>query len=139
VKEYEIPPGSVSREGAFLQGLPQDLQTQQGEYVMLKRSLSVAFAALALAVVLSQTVRAEDATHEGTVVKAGDGTLVMTDKDGKNEHTMDVAKDAKITCDSKVCKLADLKSGSTVIVTTRKDDKDKIWVSKIEATSKSKK
>jgi hypothetical protein len=61
-------------------------------------------------------------THEGMVVKAGDGKLVMTTKDEKTAHTMDVGKDAKITLDGKACKLEDLKEGMTVKVTT--DDKD---------------
>ena len=103
---------------------------------MLNRSLSVVLMALALTFLARQSMGSEEDTHSGKVVKVGDGKLVMTDKDGKNEHTMDVAKDAKITCDSKECKLKDLKPGCTIEVTTKKDGKDKIWVTKIEAKSK---
>ena len=68
-------------------------------------------------------ILAEDAkTHEGLVVKAGDGKLTMTDKDGKNQHTHDVAADAKISCDGKECKLEDLKKGTKIKVTTKKGD-----------------
>jgi hypothetical protein len=103
---------------------------------MLNRSLSVVLAALALVFFL-QTAFAQEKTLEGKVVKAGDGKLTMTDKDGKNEQAYDVAKDAKITCDGKECKLQDLKVGAPVRVTTKPDAKDKIWAVKIEAFSKS--
>jgi len=109
---------------------------QPGENVMLKRTLSIALAAMVLAFFV-QTAFAEEKVHEGKIVKAGGGKLTMTDKDGKNEHTHDVAKDAKITCDGKECKLEDLKVGSNVKVTTKPDDKDKLWAIKIEAFSKS--
>src|SRR5262245_27803936 len=37
--------------------------------------------------------------HEVKVVSAANGKLTMTDKDGKNEHSHQVAEDAEITCD----------------------------------------
>ena len=58
-------------------------------------------------------------THMGVVVSAGEGKLTMTDKDGKNEHTHDVAADAKISCNGKDCKLGDLKKGTAVKVTVK--------------------
>ena len=90
---------------------------------MLKRVLSLA-AALAVVVFVGAAVAAEKAaadnnTHTGTVVTAADGKLTMTGKDGK-EHTHAVAKDAKISCDGKECKLEDLKKDQTVTVTVEK-------------------
>ena len=92
----------------------------------------VAVAALAIfsGVSLAEKDDAGD-THSGVVVSAADGKLTMTDKDGKNEHSHDVAADAKISCDGKECKLEDLKKGTSVKVTTK--DKKAI---KIEATKK---
>ena len=101
---------------------------------MLNRVPVVLLAVLALAFFVASPVFAED-SHEGMVVKAGDGKLTMTDKDGKNEHTHDVAADAKISCDGKDCKLEDLKKGTKVKVTTAKKG-DKTAATKIEATLK---
>ena len=100
------------------------------------RSLPLFFAALALAVLVSQPVLAADEkSHEGTVVKAGDGKLTMTAKGEAKEHTMNVAKDAKITLDDKAAKLEDLKKGHHVKVTTHGDH----GIVKIEAHSKAEK
>jgi len=96
-----------------------------------------------LALVLGNPVLAEqkdkdkdkDNTHSGTVVKAGDGKLTMTDKDGKNEHTHDVAKDAKITCEGKECKLEDLQKGFIVTVTLENKG-DKKVATRLEAKKK---
>jgi hypothetical protein len=88
-------------------------------------------ALVALALFLAPAaVLAADETHEGTFVKAADGKLTIEGSD-KKEHSCDVAKDAKITCDGKECKLDDLKKGVKVKVTL-KDKK----ASKIEATTK---
>jgi len=86
---------------------------------VLSRILTV-LAVLAVALFLAPSLsfaEEKEATQDGTVVKAADGKLTITGKDNK-EHTCDVAKDAKITCDGKVCKLEDLKKG--VKVTTAK-------------------
>jgi hypothetical protein len=103
---------------------------------MKYRSLRVLLAALALAFFAGQSAFAEEKTHEGKIVKAGDGKLTMTNKDGSKQHTHDVAEDATITCDGKEVKLAELKQGDFVKVTTKTDDKDKTWATKIEARSK---
>ncbi len=55
--------------------------------------------------------------HEGKVVEASKGKLVMTDMDGTNQHSLTVAASAKITRDGKTAKLDDLKKGDTVAVT----------------------
>src|SRR5262249_41850046 len=95
--------------------------------------IAVVLALLALALFVSQPALAADKTHEGKIVKAGDGKLTMTDKDGSNEHTHNVAADAKITCDGKECKLSDLKAGYFVKLTTNEDKK---LATKIEAKTK---
>ena len=106
------------------------------ENVMLYRFVPVVFAALALAFLTCQSASAEEKTHEGKIVKAGDGKLTMTNKDGSKQHTHDVAEDATITRDGKEVKLAELKQGDFVKVTTKTDDKDKTWATKIAAQSK---
>jgi Cu/Ag efflux protein CusF len=103
---------------------------------MKLRTLPLLVAALALALLSYAPARAEDSdnTHEGTVVKAGDGKLTMTDKDSK-EHSHAITDEAKISCDGKKCKLEDLKEGTKVKVTTKKDG-EKTVVTRIEGTAK---
>ena len=101
---------------------------------MLHRALTVSVAALALVLFVTQSSLAADKVHEGTVVKAGDGKLTMTDKQGK-EHSHTIPATAEITCDGKACKLEDLKAGFSVKVTTEENEKT---VTKVEATSKNK-
>jgi hypothetical protein len=73
--------------------------------------------AAAVALAIAAGVQAADKTHEGKVVSAGNGKLVMTDNDGKNEHTHAIAATTKITLDGKDAKLADLKAGDNIKVT----------------------
>jgi hypothetical protein len=95
---------------------------------MMVRRLELVLAVIAVALFVAlPVIAADDNTHSGKVVAAGDGKLVMTDKDGKVEMTHTVAPDAKITCDGKECKLADLKKGTFVKVTTKKGD-DKVAI-----------
>jgi len=92
---------------------------------MLRRVLTLV---LALAVVLAFTpaIMAEaEKTTDGTVVKTAEDKLTIEDKD-KKEHTCDVAADAKITCNGKECKLADLKKGTKVKVTVANKKATKI-------------
>ncbi len=103
---------------------------------MTYRTLPVVLVLLALVCFVGQAAIAADKdanTHEGKVVKAGNGTLTMTDLKG-NEMTHKVAPTAKITCDGKECKLEDLKAGYRIKV-TEGTDADKS-LSKIEANSK---
>ena len=63
---------------------------------------------------------AKASTHSGKVVsvtEGKDGKLVMSDADGKNEHTHAVLATTKITLNKKSGKLADLKKGDLVTVT----------------------
>src|SRR5687767_4600675 len=57
-------------------------------------------------------------THDGKIVSVTGAKLVMTNMDGEAEHTHALTADARITCDGKVCKAADLKSGMRIRVTT---------------------
>lgn len=102
---------------------------------MLNRALALSLAALALVLFLGQSSVAADKTHEGTVVKAGDGKLTMSDSLGK-KHTHTIAATTAITCDGKECKLEDLKAGYSVTVTTAEDEKT---VTKVDAMSAKKK
>jgi hypothetical protein len=61
-------------------------------------------------------------THEGTVVGLTGDKLTTTCCKG-HEHSHTMAKDAKVTCDGKAGKVADLKAGTCVRITEKKDDK----------------
>ena len=100
---------------------------------MMNRILALG-ASLAVAAFVGTAVaedKAADNTHTGIVVSAADGKLTMTGKNGK-EHSHAVAKDAKITCDGKDCKLEDLKKGQTVTVTIEKQGDENV-ATRIEA------
>ena len=98
---------------------------------MLHRALALSLAALALVLFLGQSSLAAEKTHEGTVVKAGNGSLTMKDSQGK-QHSHTIPANAAITLDGKEAKLEDLKAGFSVTVTTAQDEKT---VSKVDATS----
>ncbi len=59
---------------------------------------------------------------EGKVVRLDGHNLVIKDNQG-HEYTQTLAKDAKVTCDGASCQSADLKTGSRIRVTTKKDDR----------------
>ena len=60
---------------------------------------------------------------EGKVVSLTGNKLVMRNKEGTAySHTL--AKDAKLTWDGKACKTEDLKAGTEIRVTTKKDDRN---------------
>jgi hypothetical protein len=102
---------------------------------MLHRALSLLAVLALVCLVGGPALAADETTHEGLMVKVGDGKLTMTDKDGKKEHTHNVAKDARISCDGKECKLEDLKKGVKLTVTTEGKG-DNATATKIEASSK---
>lgn len=64
--------------------------------------------------VISQVAK----VHEGKVVSVADGKLVVADKDGKNRINYMITPTAKIRLDGKIVKLADLKAGDSIKVTT---------------------
>jgi hypothetical protein len=72
--------------------------------------------------------------HDGKFVNFDGNKFTMMDKDGKTKHTHTLARDAKIICDGKECKLADLKEGLAIRVWTEKDNKDVAL--KVEAKTK---
>src|SRR5258708_12070960 len=84
---------------------------------MLHRVGSVFFVAVALSWVMSAPAPAAD-SHEGKVVKTSAGKLVMTDMEGKKEHSMKVPASATVTRDGADAKLSNLKAGHTITVTT---------------------
>ena len=61
-------------------------------------------------------------THDGKVVSVAGDKLTTTCGEGK-QHCHTMHKDAKVTCDGKAGKAADLKAGTVVRVTCHKDDK----------------
>jgi ribosome maturation factor RimP len=69
-------------------------------------------------------VRADDKANqmEGKIVRIEGNKIVMTDKDGKNEHSHTLAADAKVMLDGKEAKLTDLKKDQAVRVTTKEGD-----------------
>jgi hypothetical protein len=75
---------------------------------------------------------AADNPHDGKVVSVANGKLTMTDKEGDNQHSHEVAEDAEITCDGKACRLDELKPGFMVRVTTAMQGNRDVAV-KIEA------
>ena len=94
---------------------------------MLFRMFPLATVALAMFVAgpllaASKDDESEDVTHDGKVVSVTGDKLVMSNKDGK-EHSHTLSKDAKVTCDTKACKIGDLKAGLKIRVTTKSDDK----------------
>lgn len=62
-------------------------------------------------------------THDGKVVSVAGDKLTTTCSEGK-EHCHTMTKDAKVTCNGQASKAADLKAGTPVRVTTKKDDKN---------------
>lgn len=57
-------------------------------------------------------------THDGKVVSVTDDKLVMSDNDGKNQHNHMITGAAKVMLDGKIVKLAELKAGDAIKVTT---------------------
>ena len=62
------------------------------------------------------------ARHDGIVVSVTGNKLVMTGTQGRDNHECALTADVKVTCDGKVCKPSDLKSGMRIRVTTPSDD-----------------
>lgn len=97
----------------------------------MKNTLGLLTASVALLLWVS-TSHAQE-SHVGKVVSVDSGKLVMTDKDGKNEHSHQVPNDATITLDGKTCKLDDLTKDVWVTVTTEKRG-DTMVVTKVEGS-----
>ena len=67
------------------------------------------------------TTPATPKIHEGKVDSVEGDKLNTTCSKG-NQHCHTLAKDAKVTCDGKASKASDLKAGTCVHVTVKKDD-----------------
>lgn len=89
---------------------------------MFQKSLPMCMAALVVALLAATVLGADPRQHEGMVVSAGNGKLVMTDTAGK-QHSHDVPEAAKITVNGKPAKLSDLKPGVRVRVMTDAEGK----------------
>lgn len=104
----------------------------------MHRVVSLA-AALAVVVFVGAVFAADKAdkgsTVAGTIAKVGDGTITVTDKDGK-DHALTVAKDAKIQCDGQACKLADLDPKKVLAVTVTLNADNKTQADMIDAKTK---
>ena len=61
--------------------------------------------------------------HDGKIISMNGDKLTTTCNKGE-QHCHTIAKDAKVTCDGKVAKAADLKAGTQVRMTIKKDDKN---------------
>jgi len=59
--------------------------------------------------------------HDGVVVSVAAETLVMTDPDGKNEHSHQVGPGTAVTLDGKPAKLPQLAKGDRVKVAVGQD------------------
>jgi GH24 family phage-related lysozyme (muramidase) len=70
-------------------------------------------------------------SHDGKAVDITGAKLVMTNMEGAEESTYTLTADVKVTCDGKVCKAADLKSGMRIRVTT--EDAEPHAATRIEA------
>ena len=103
---------------------------------MLHRALPLLALLSLICLVSGSTLAADDNVAEGKVVKVVKDKLTIVDKD-KKEHSCTVAKDAKITCNGKVCKLEELKEGVSVKVTVEGKG-EKATATKIEATTTTK-
>jgi biopolymer transport protein ExbD len=131
VRAGTVATGASSRSFARKDRTLHRLNSKSGDTPMLHRMFAL-LAIVGLCLLVTAPVMADEKENvaEGVVVKAADGKLTIADKE-KKEHTCEVAKDAKITCNGKECKLDDLKKGAKVKVTLEK----KMAV-KIEATLK---
>lgn len=89
---------------------------------MLLRAISVATFSLAMCAFAAAVNAKEDfpdGTHTGLVVSTTAEELVMTDDEGKNEHTHKITADTKVTLDSKDAAITDLKAGQKISVTIK--------------------
>ena len=85
---------------------------------MLLRAISVATVGLAMCA-FSAAVNASEKTHTGLIVSTTADKLVMTDEEGKNEHSHKITADTQVTLDGKDAQITDLKAGQKVSVTIK--------------------
>jgi len=97
---------------------------------MKHRFVSSLLVAALVAVIATYAIA--DDIHKGKLVEVGKGKLTMTDTDGKNRHTHNLAADVKINLNAKSAKVDDLKKDALIEVTVGERD-GKTVVTKIEA------
>jgi hypothetical protein len=97
---------------------------------MFDRFTILMMAVLGITLMLTRPAMSAEKSHDGKVVSVtegkdkADGKLVMTDNDGKNEHTHPISSAVKITLNGKAAKLGELKKGDSIKVT--QDDAKKV-------------
>jgi hypothetical protein len=116
------------------------MELSERTFDMMYRTFALSLTALAVALLTSVTApvgltqqvgdgkSAESGNvHQGTVVRVTADKLIMKGeaKIGQEavEHTHTLADTAKVTCDTKACKLEDLKAGQKIRVTTKVGDR----------------
>lgn len=97
------------------------------------RYIPAAIVALAPIAVLAAPCVVAD-VHDGTLIIAENNKITMLDMDGKKQHTIPVATDARITRDGKETRLDLLMTGDMVRVTTEQRGNEKLAVT-IDARS----
>jgi hypothetical protein len=91
---------------------------------MIRHSILVAAVLVALAnIAIATYADKEEKIHEGLVLSVTAETLVMTDRDGKNEHAHKVDEATAVTIDGKPAKLPELAKGDKVKVAVGQDGK----------------
>lgn len=73
----------------------------------------------------TENTRTAETSREGKIIEVKGDRLTTSCEKGE-ERSYTIAKEARITCDGRDAKLADLKKGAPVRVTTAKDDKNKV-------------
>jgi hypothetical protein len=97
---------------------------------MFDRFTILTMAVLGVVLMLARPAMSAEKSHDGKVVSVtegkdkADGKLVMTDNEGKNEHSHMIASTVKITLNGKAAKLTELKKGDSIKVT--QDDAKKV-------------
>jgi ribosomal protein S1 len=110
---------------------------------MYSRRIALFSLVLLLAMDTTTTVFAVDTptptrVHTGTVVSVKADTLVTQGLSGKKkEHTYNLTPAVSVSCETKPCKLMDIKAGEQVTVTVEKQQDGRFLVTKIEAKKQS--
>jgi ferredoxin-fold anticodon binding domain-containing protein len=105
---------------------------------MHSRRIQLSSTIFVLAVFISTSVFAVDdasltRVHTGTVVSVSADTLVTQGLSGKKkEHTYVLASAVNVICETKPCKLTDIKVGDRVTVTVEKQQDGSTLATKIE-------
>jgi hypothetical protein len=91
--------------------------------------------AVVVALAFGTAAHADEATLDNCKVVKIDGTRLTLETPKGVQHTAEVASDARITLDGKSAKLSDLKEGTKMKITARKEG-GTATILKIEASTK---